>query len=199
MKYLQRRRRWIRAQKFWAWLRAKREQEYLDAASESSSEESEESSSGSEGDVKVLIFEGNPDARWVSPHSEAGRAAAAKASLDDDASGSGSATPVEDPGQMSMSPVQDDDSEDDFAPAKPQANDDSSDDFAPAKPKNGHDDDSDDDFKAAPAPGQPGEPDHVRNTAVHPRSYGIFSRGLQRPTVEHEAFVVRCCLFHGKS
>ena len=31
MKYLQRRRRWIRAQKFWAWLRAKREQEYLDA------------------------------------------------------------------------------------------------------------------------------------------------------------------------
>ena len=89
MKYLQRRRRWIRAQKFWAWLRAKREQEYLDAASESSSEESEESSSGSEGGVKVLIFEGNPDARWVSPHSEAGRAAAAKAALDDDASGSG--------------------------------------------------------------------------------------------------------------
>ena len=156
MKYLQRRRRWIRAQKFWAWLRAKREQEYLDAASESSSEESEESSSGSEGDVKVLIFEGNPDARWVSPHSEAGRAAAAKAELEDDASGSGSATPVEDPGQMSMSPVQDDDSEDDFAPAKPQANDDSEDDFAPAKPKNGHDDDSEDDFKAAPAPAQPG-------------------------------------------
>ena len=40
MKYLQRRRRWIRAQKFWAWLRAKREQEYLDAASESPSESS---------------------------------------------------------------------------------------------------------------------------------------------------------------
>ena len=52
--------------------------------------------------------------------------------------------------------VQDDDSEDDFAPAKPQANDDSEDDFAPAKPKNGHDDDSEDDFKAAPAPAQPG-------------------------------------------
>ena len=156
MKYLQRRRRWIRAQKFWAWLRAKREQEYLDAASESSSDESEESSSGDEGDVKVLIFEGNPDARWVSPHSEAGKAAAAKAALEDDASGSGSATPVEDPGTSSMSPVNNDDSEDDFAPAKPQANDDSSDDFAPAKPKNGHDDDSEDDFKAAPAPAQPG-------------------------------------------
>ena len=68
----------------------------------------------------MLIFEGNPDARWVSPHSEAGRAAAAKAALEDDASGSGSAAPVEDPGQMSMSPVQDDDSEDDFAPAKPK-------------------------------------------------------------------------------
>ena len=56
---------------------------------------------------------------------------------------------------MSMSPVNNDDSEDDFAPAKPQANDDSSDD-APAKPKNGHDDDWEGDFKAAPAPAQPG-------------------------------------------
>ena len=35
MKYLQRRRRWLRAQRFWARLRARREQEYLDAASES--------------------------------------------------------------------------------------------------------------------------------------------------------------------
>ena len=100
-------------------------------------------------DIAMQIFEGNPDARWVSPHSEAGKAAAAKAALEDDASGSGSATPVEDPGTSSMSPVNNDDSEDDFAPAKPQANDDSSDDFAPAK-KNGHDDDSEDDFKAAP-------------------------------------------------
>ena len=52
MKYLQRRRRWIRAQKFWAWLRAKREQEYLDAASESE-DSSSEGSSGSEGDVEA--------------------------------------------------------------------------------------------------------------------------------------------------
>ena len=57
MKYLQRRRRWLRAQRFWARLRAKREQEYLDAASESedssSGDSSSEGSSGSEGDVKA--------------------------------------------------------------------------------------------------------------------------------------------------
>ena len=45
MKYLQRRRRWLRAQRFWARLRAKREQEYLDAASDSESSSSEDSSS----------------------------------------------------------------------------------------------------------------------------------------------------------
>ena len=57
MKYLQRRRRWLRAQRFWARLRAKREQEYLDAASESEDSSSEDSSSegssGSEGDVRA--------------------------------------------------------------------------------------------------------------------------------------------------
>ena len=62
MKYLQRRRRWLRAQRFWARLRAKREQEYLDAASESEDSSSEDSSSedssfegssGSEGDVEA--------------------------------------------------------------------------------------------------------------------------------------------------
>ena len=52
MKYLQRRRRWLRAQRFWARLRAKREQEYLDAASESE-DSSSEGSSGSEGDVEA--------------------------------------------------------------------------------------------------------------------------------------------------
>ena len=51
MKYLQRRRRWLRAQRFWARLRAKREQ-YLDAASESE-DSSSEGSSGSEGDVRA--------------------------------------------------------------------------------------------------------------------------------------------------
>ena len=52
MKYLQRRRRWLRAQRFWARLRAKREQEYLDAASESE-DSSSEGSSGSVGDVRA--------------------------------------------------------------------------------------------------------------------------------------------------
>ena len=48
MKYLQRRRRWLRAQRFWARLHAQRAQEYLDAAS-SSEDSSSEGSSGSEG------------------------------------------------------------------------------------------------------------------------------------------------------
>ena len=151
MKYLQRRKRWLRAQKFWAWLRGKREQEYLDAASAESSSgaESSEDDSGSEGDVRVLVFDGNPDARWVSPHSQAAAAAKERAaSLDKDASGSGSETPVEDPRLSSMTPRKMSDSSDDFAPPQPQ-NDDSSDDFAPAKPKVNADD-SDDDFRAAP-------------------------------------------------
>jgi len=37
--------------------------------------------SGSEGDVRVLVFEGNPDARWVSPHSAAGKERAASLGL----------------------------------------------------------------------------------------------------------------------
>ena len=61
-----------------------------EASSEESSEEDGVDDSGSEGDVRVLVFEGNPDARWVSPHSAAGKERAA--SLDADAPGSGEAS-----------------------------------------------------------------------------------------------------------
>ncbi|KAH8064639.1 NAD-dependent histone deacetylase [Aureococcus anophagefferens] len=140
------------------------------SSSSSSSDDDDDvddvSDSGSDGSVRVFVFEGNAKARHVSPFSPLGRERAASAESAQAANGAAAADdsttpPATAPRRDAAAPTPDD-SDDDFAdgPAKKPAtadSDDSDDDFAdgPAKKKPANDDDSDDDVEDAPEPAKP--------------------------------------------
>ena len=166
MIYRRKRRRWHVnwALKEWEWWR--RHQDMLDL--QSSDEEEDESSSssdgdmgsddvsdsGSEGDVRVFVFEGNPKAQHASPFSPLGRERAASAESEKKAAAAAAAAAAAD--------TDDSDSDFDDGPPKKAAaaaamdEDDSEDDFADGPPTKAgaamDADDSDDDFADAPAP-----------------------------------------------
>ena len=146
------------------------------SSSSSSSDDDDDvddvSDSGSDGSVRVFVFEGNAKARHVSPFSPLGRERAASAESAQAANGAAAADDSDDSsgdGAAGATPAaaDSDDSDDDFAdgPAekKPAADsDDSDDDFAdgpPKKPATADSDDSDDDFADGPAKKKPANDD----------------------------------------